>query len=84
MCISCWDSEKKAKALLKGTSCDQTTIWKMSLEEMKYRLSIESVKTGKTEFTVFREAIIDQISSNNISWNIQQNLTDQTIKVKFL
>ncbi len=84
MCMGCWDSEKKAKAMLKGTNCDQTSIWKMSLEELKYRLSIESVKTGKTKFTVFKEAIIDKISSNNISWNIQKNSSDQTIQVNFL
>lgn len=84
MCYGCCDSEKKAKAILKGTNCDQTAMWKMSIDELKYRLTIESLNTGKTEFTIFREAIINELASNNISWAFKKNLTEQTIQVKFL
>jgi hypothetical protein len=73
MCFGCVNSEKRAKTLLQGKACNQTEMWKMSIEELKYKLTIESLATGKTEFTIFREAIINELASNNISWVFQKN-----------
>lgn len=84
MCIGCWDSEKRAKALTKGLACDQRDLWKMTIEELKYKLSIESLQTGKKDFNVIRSAIYDHLTSQNISWIIQKNNTKTQIVVNFI
>lgn len=81
MCMQCWDTEKREVAIKKGLACSMDKPWEMSLAELRYKVQLEWMNSGKTKFSVYKSCITDLSSSDSIEWIAKKGKTEEKISV---
>lgn len=86
MCLNCWDAEKMADKLKNGEACDGVGMLTMTLEELKDKIFHEWIETEKTDFHIYKKAILG-VQTDSISWKAASPVNTKkkaTLRVHFI